>query len=379
MKTAATQQRAPSPARLRAGLVKGLIGRGVLTSPHWREAFCAVPRHQFVRRCAVPTEEGLEWHDLGDPGQYSTALVAIHQNTPLITQVDDRGTVTSASSEPSLMAMMLEAGDFRPGMNVLEIGTGTGYNAALLSHAMGDCAVTSVELDPHLAEAAATALRQVGYEPTVVCGDGTQGHTQRAPYDRIIATCSVPRIPDAWREQLKPGGVVVVNVGHGLARLALTPQGNLEGAFFGYASFMPMRASLGEVAVTTQEVLALAGHTIPRSGRPMLPLQNRMVTFLMSVIMPDVSHVIEVHQDGNDHILVHSESGSWARAFDAGLTLASVSESGPRKLWTELEEIVGRWEEAGRPSVSNCGLTVTSQGVHILWSGSPTHYRWILT
>lgn len=370
---------ASRPELLRAKLTADLVARGVLDSLHWREAFRAVPRHRFVSRYTVLFPDGApQQYDLTDPAQHDAALTAAYWDTPLVTQEDDKGTPTSSSSEPSMMAMMLEAADLRPGMNVLEIGTGTGYNAALLTHALGAPSVTSVDLHPGLVKAATEALHREGYEPTVVCGDGGQGCAQRAPYDRIIATCAVTRIPAAWREQLKPGGVIVANIGFGLARLTLTGNGGLEGSFLDYASFMPMRTDVGESAASAREVLALADRSAPRRSRPMLPTGERVIVFLRSVIMPGVVHVMEERLEGNDHVLVHPESGSWVRALHAGGAWASVAEAGPRHLWTELEGLAMAWTNAGRRPVSAYGMTVDGEGEHTLWAVSPERHRWRL-
>lgn len=379
MTTTATEQAAPSPDLLRAQFAADLVARGVLTSPHWQEAFREVPRHKFVSRYTVLTPDGgSQQYDLTDPVQHGNALAAVYRDTPLITQEGASGAPTSSSSEPSMMAMMLEAADLQPGMNVLEIGTGTGYNAALLTHALGASSVTSVGIHPGLTKTATASLYGAGYEPTVICGDGAQGHAGRAPYDRIIATCSVTRIPFEWRAQLKPGGVIVANVGFGLARLTLAADGTLEGPFLDYASFMPMRASVRESAASVRDVLTLAERTTPRQAGPKLPVEERMVTFLRSVIMPGVTHVTEEHPEGSDCILAHPESGSWARALDSGAASVAVSDGGPRSLWTELQEVAEGWMSAGRPPISSYGLTVASDGGHALWVVAPGRHYWHL-
>jgi protein-L-isoaspartate(D-aspartate) O-methyltransferase len=98
-----------------------------------------------------------------------------------------------------------------PGARVLEIGAGTGYNAALLAHLVGASGtVTSVELDPDAAADARRALRVAGSPVAVVVGDGHGGWPAAAPFDALVATASVDAIPLAWHEQLVPGGVLVV-------------------------------------------------------------------------------------------------------------------------------------------------------------------------
>lgn len=94
--------------------------------------------------------------------------------------------------------------------------------------------------------------------------------------------------------------------------------------------------------------------------------------------MPGVGHVTEVHPDGSDHVLVHLESGSWARAYDTGEASVAVAEAGPRNLWAELGDVAQAWEEAGGLPISAYGLTVDSRGGHTLWAASPDGHRWPL-
>ncbi|MBV9162615.1 MAG: methyltransferase domain-containing protein, partial [Pseudonocardiales bacterium] len=110
------------------------------------------------------------------------------------------------------MVEMLEALDVRDGHRVLEIGTGTGYNAALLSHRLGGENVVSIDIDPGLIQMSRRRLEELGYAPTLVAGNGLAGVPDHGPYDRIIATCAVPEVPLAWIEQLAPGGAMLINV-----------------------------------------------------------------------------------------------------------------------------------------------------------------------
>jgi len=98
---------------------------------------------------------------------------------------------------PSLMVRMLELLEMTDTSRVLEIGTATGYNAALLCHRLGATQVAGIELHPELAAEAAERLGALGYRPTLATGDGAAGIPHRAPFDRIIATCAVPEIPAA--------------------------------------------------------------------------------------------------------------------------------------------------------------------------------------
>ncbi|MFE9003974.1 methyltransferase domain-containing protein [Streptomyces sp. NPDC007875] len=169
-----------------------------------------------------------------------------------MTQVDDGrsdgpGIATSSNSMPTMVARMLTALEVADGQRVLEIGTGSGWNAALLAARLGSQNVTTVEVDPVLAEKAAKVIKEAGYSPDVVWGDGAQGWESGAPYDRIIATCSVRRIPYAWVRQTKPGGRVLAPLAGdfwsgALVRLDVGGDGVASGRFVGGARFMPMRS-----------------------------------------------------------------------------------------------------------------------------------------
>ncbi|WP_231330506.1 protein-L-isoaspartate O-methyltransferase family protein [Actinomadura graeca] len=117
---------------------------------------------------------------------------------------------TSSSTAPWLMEQMLEALALEPGMKVLEIGTGTGWNAAVLADA--GAAVTSVEIDPVLAAQARATLDRAGFDGRVqvITGDGSHGAPGQAPFDRVIVTASAHTIPYAWVQQTRDGGRIVV-------------------------------------------------------------------------------------------------------------------------------------------------------------------------
>jgi protein-L-isoaspartate O-methyltransferase len=130
------------------------------------------------------------------------------------------------------MVMMLEALDIQPGHTVLEIGTGTGYNAALLASLTGDASlVTTIDRDDLLLAQARQALeKHGGARMHVVKADGFEGYPQYAPYDRIIATVSVPTVPMAWVEQLRVGGKLVMDLqgsltASGFLLVEKTPEG----------------------------------------------------------------------------------------------------------------------------------------------------------
>jgi protein-L-isoaspartate(D-aspartate) O-methyltransferase len=176
--------------RLRRSLVADIRARGMLSSARVEAAFLAVAREHFVPEV------------LADGG-----LNAVYRDDAIVTKRDGQGLPLSSSSQPSLMAKMLELLDVQPGGHVLEIGAGTGYNAALLAHITGPSGrVTSIDIDPDLARRARRSLRDAGTSAAIITGDGREGHPPNAPYDRIIATAGADGIPRAWLEQLSEGG-----------------------------------------------------------------------------------------------------------------------------------------------------------------------------
>lgn len=151
---------------------------------------------------------------------------------------------TSSASMPRVVAIMLDRLQVRDGHRVLEIGAGTGYHAALLCARLGDAQVASIEVDEAVAAEAARHLAAAGHRPALVVGDGAAGHPAQAPYDRIIATCAVRRIPTAWIDQLAADGVIVapLTLNGGLAILRKTGPGQVAGRLDAeQAHFMTMR------------------------------------------------------------------------------------------------------------------------------------------
>ena len=185
-----------------------------------------VPRHRFVSHVDLAT--------------------AYADRAVMVKHAHD-GTAISSSSQPTMVAMMLEHLQIVPGHRVLEIGTGTGYNAALLSVLVGEHgSVVSVELEPDLAEQARRLIGEVvSYPVEVVVGDGQDGYPRRAPYDRIVVTAGASEVAEAWRQQLATGGRLVVPIvgrrGAGSVMVFDVVNGNLVRRAAIPCGFVPMR------------------------------------------------------------------------------------------------------------------------------------------
>ncbi|MGQ0839644.1 methyltransferase domain-containing protein [Actinokineospora sp.] len=181
-----------------AALVAALIEGGHLRSREWMKAFAATPRHLFTPEVITVTPLGYRTLSAADPGVRQEWLSAVYSDESLVTQDKPHAAgyllpagqplrvPTSSSTMPSLMARMLEVLDIGDDMRVLEVGTGTGYNAALLSHRLGDRQVVSIDIDPYLVDLAAQPLAHLAHTPTLLAGDGVYGAAEHGPYDRII-------------------------------------------------------------------------------------------------------------------------------------------------------------------------------------------------
>ncbi|MFJ8806080.1 methyltransferase, FxLD system [Streptomyces sp. NPDC102490] len=180
----------PTAERLRNRLVDAILSERAVPSEVER-AMRTVPRDAFLR--------GIELENA-----YTDQAVTIKDNPgqPL---------PLSCASVPSVVAMMLDQLGARPGDKVLEIGAGTGYNAALLTELVGGGNVTTVDIDSDVALHARSALNATGYESvTVIERNGLLGVHENAPYDRIIATVGIWDIPTIWWDQLADGGRLVL-------------------------------------------------------------------------------------------------------------------------------------------------------------------------
>ncbi|MGH3622492.1 MAG: methyltransferase domain-containing protein, partial [Sciscionella sp.] len=266
---------------------------------------------------------------------------------------------------------------------VLEIGTGSGYNAALLCERLGSEQVSSVDIDPELVDLARERLGANGYTPTLAVVDGDGGYPDGAPYDRIIDTCSVPAIPPAWLDQVTPGGMIMVDV-HGylggtVVRLTADGDGAATGHFLpGYGSFMPLRHTLdfslpGPVWETDDAPVESTSLLDPASLQ-----YNGEFGFVAQWHLSDVTWG-PVTEDGEPGVLLRASDGSRA-SVSAAQTNGGfrVSQAGPRRLWERVEQAHAFWQQAGRPPAERFGITASATEQYVWYDHPEGEHRWPL-
>lgn len=369
-------------------LVEHLTESGAL-SPEWRPAFEAVHRAGFIPETVwvegtggvlVPlrrTQDPQRWWELA------------YADDAIITQVDDGhpapdGTgrwISSSASMPTVVAQTLTHCDAHPGQRVLEIGTGTGYNAALLAQRLGAENVTTIEIDNGLAQTARGALKAAGYDAvTVVTGDGGQGYPPAAPFDRILSTAAVQQVPYSWVDQTRPGGLVITPWGTdyyngGLLVLTVTQEHTAVGSIVDKASFMTLRQQR-----RTQPSLTLTAEDDAHAERAYTDIHpaeiaNGHLAFDACIALAiQVPHCAmsyappELDEDGEGILwLIDTASGSWARLHhhpdrDGPY---QILQSGPRHLWDEVHTHYHWWLTADRPTADRWRFTITPDHQHI--------------
>lgn len=352
------------PRALRREMVTALVNDGTLTDDHWRHAFLAVPRHVLVPAYYQASER---INGQTDPQRW---LTLVYSDTTLITQRRPDA-VTSSGTMPSLVAMMVQALEVEDGHRVLQVATGTGYTAALLCERLGSTQVTTIDIDPDLTTAARGQLRRCGYTPAVITADGAHGYPNHAPYDRIIATFAVTSIPPAWIDQTRAEGIILAPVFSGLAKLTVTGQGTAQGPFIGPGYFMRHRPTPNASPGGGSVVLV----TEPRWPKRITKLPSSVYydndfRFILDVTIPGLAHG---YLDGDPHnLMISAPEGSHAHVTPEG----DLTQSGPRRIWDDIEAIHQTWKSLGAPPRERFGLTVTPQR-QTIWLDMPnSNHQW---
>ncbi|WP_405444643.1 methyltransferase domain-containing protein [Streptomyces erythrochromogenes] len=341
-------------------------------SPWVRRAILdSLPRHQFAPD-RLWTWNGHDAYEPVDRAHDQNAwadLVYIGPEDSTIIQVVD-GLPSSSLSCTAVVADMLDSLLLEPGQRVLEVGSGAGWNAALLASRAGAGLVTTVEVDVELAAAAARRLAVAGLDVAVHTGDGNAGWPAAAPFDRLIATYAVERIPWTWIEQTAPGGRLVIPWGRmGHVALTVADDGkSATGWVQGLGLFMPSRGVDQGLAFHT-----IRGDVPGRAvqvdvDRDLRRLADAHLLFALRVSHPDI-RIATSAAEADFFVHLHDGVSSWAHAVIGEGGTTTVYEGGPRHLLAEVYTGWECWEAADTPPVWDFGMTVTPDG-QAVWAGT---------
>lgn len=364
-------------------LADALTEAGDLTDQTWRRSMYAAPRHLFIpdRGYAMPNsyEQGPAAHTIDRSTDPEGWWSAVYSDMAVITQRDDgagepasaEGAASSSNSAPGVVFPFLEL--LRPirGERILDVGTGTGWTAALLSDRVGSENVTSIEVDGAVAAQAAENLRVTGLTPTLVVGDGADGWPSGAPYDGIHVTVGVAEIPYEWVKQLRRGGRAVLPWMSGLGgfKVLLRAAGDRTavGTFHGGAGYMMLRSQRppsGWAQHHRDNAQKTTTHLDP------VRVMDADIGADLALIM-DVPRLVmlrTVNDDGARSCFlaeVDDPKGSWATCDHSPTGEHTVTQYGDRHLWDEVEAAFTNWTELGSPRPDRFRLNVDPDGQRV--------------
>jgi protein-L-isoaspartate(D-aspartate) O-methyltransferase len=357
-----TERPGGGPEELRARFVEQIRRNGAPLTGELAAAFAAVPREEFVV-AGFQQREG-RWVMPGDPG----FLEIVYHDDVLVTKLDGPRPVSS-SSQPSLMAIMLAALDVRPGLRVLEIGTGTGYNAALLARLGAE--VTSVDVQADVADRARAALERAGVEGVrVVHGDGYAGAPGER-FDRVIVTVGVAGLSPRWLAQLNQGGLAVVPVEHAGTHPVLAVQGTADGPVTATvvcpSGFMSASGPLtaghpyAHPAPAAARSLAPFAETAgPRWDPPLDALAYRDLWYAAGVWYRRATHAALPGVEQSCLVLLDESRTGGAAILADGSVMAGGEHA--ERYAAEAADTIRRWEAAGRPPMQAWRVTLALAG-----------------
>ena len=337
----------------------------------WAEAVASTPRHLLVPAWWQDGELRCGMHD------ESAWLDAAYSDRTLVTSIGGAhadhaspgahpsGKPTSSSTLPSLVVAMYRHARIGYGMDVLDVGTGSGYGTALLCQRLGHEHITSVDLDQYLISAARERLGALGMQPRLLAADATA--SLAGTYDRLVAMTSVRPIPASWLASLRPGGrLVCVLAGTSLILTARTlDDGWAEGRTeWDRAGFMEARTTRSQPP--PPEIPPEGG--LASTGRyPVLDVGEAWdVSSMLTISAPGVRWQYQEQPDGKRTLILTHPDGSWAHAVSTAQGMPAVRQDGPYRLWDLLESIQDYWLAHGELPARGAAAVIEPNGsIHL--------------
>lgn len=381
-----------------------LAGQGDLTQPEWAQAFIAVPRERFVpERAWVNPDYDAPSYPIDKKSRPGEWRRAVYSDASIVTQVDDgkgdpaggTGWFTSSVSAPGVVAQFGELLAPTSGDRILEVGTGSGWTACLLSHIVGEHGrILSIEVDSALARSAKERIDALGFTNVQVLNLDALDYNSAEMFDRLHVTAGVARIPWSWLAELRPGGVAVLPWcppwGHG-HKLALTRTGDeAVGRIGTSAGYMMLRSQRPEPGTlnsflhheheaeqySTRINPKVIGRSDNAPGR-----RTYGGGVVITALAPGIRYDLCEAEDGSDEATLwlretypgSREHGSWATVeYVPDANEYEVTAYGERDLWGEVSDAWMCWNHLGQPERSRFGVTVSQEGQDV-WLDTPSH------
>jgi protein-L-isoaspartate(D-aspartate) O-methyltransferase len=349
--------------------VRQLTDAGAIQSAEVERAFAAVERHRlletFYYRPAGSAQAAVIRHDPRRPAAEHLAI--IYADNALATR-QAGGFPSSSTSQPSLMANMLEFLRLAAGMKILEIGAGTGYNAALMAELTGNQRlVVTLDVQEDVVEQTRRLLAAAGYpEIRVLAGDGADGAPDDAPFDRVVATVGCSDLSPAWAGQLREGGRMLIPLAHAGGHplvLLRKEQGQLRGRIAAWTGFIPIRGRL-HIEGRWERGIVMAGPGAPVGQRQLWPgfgAAGAVDSFGLSADEIGLLFFLGLHDRraclAPGGVGLSAGLDGWAVADPAGIRWwkdASLAD--------ELESLYERWRGRGQPGLEDYEVSFTAVG-----------------
>jgi len=362
----------------------------IALEPLYAEAFTNVDRGDFIPTFFVADEKHdrrwpIEWtrYSSADADVGPWAQHAYSPTSALVTKFDEAGVPLISSTDPLVMAVMIKELRPRPGRKILEIGAGTGYNAAVLSEIVGDGGiVTSIDIDQ---EACTSAARRLGSRANVrvAHGDGRRGFAENAPYDGIIVTGNAARLEGAWLGQLARNGRLVVHLKSAMLSgiFVGTAVGDrtVRGRFieFPEIGFIPLRGfsetpTAGRLPIGELGDRLADGLLSPGAAEALLDDTRDAVAYMGLLAEPDRYEFFEIGRPGDWYrgaVIDQGPQRCEVREVAQSPGGKRVALAGDRSLLTALSDAYQSWIDAGSPKYGKLEFTITDESVRAQANG----------
>lgn len=367
-----------------------------LTDERWYQAIRETPRHVFVPGYYTRDvhHHPSRWYlqEPSDPVSTADWLATVYSPNALVTALSTNAepgnpAPVSASTAPDQAIRMLHALCITDQMRILEVGTGTGYVTALLAHRLGADHVTSIDIDPDLTDQARNHLATLGLTPTLSSGDGTRGALEDAPFDRILAACTLDSIPSSWITQTRPGALVLTHLrnlaGTGTPLLLRHRSGGiLDGRFLAWPAIdIPVRRPVREIR---RRYCSAVGNGRARTT-PVDPTElhrGTPLSLLTQLHLPKgTTHHVRLDANTAPASYFTAPDGSWAEVTHNAdhRGRRDAREAGPTALICAIENAWNEWGHLHCPQWTDFGITATLERTSV-WHGHPASERtWSLT